>query len=82
MMGGDVVDINGSCMERDFFEQNLAEARALHWQSVLIHQAGEHQHCIICTIAIPELNGNRFFKSGHHYLCVYCYDHYLNKTNS
>jgi hypothetical protein len=73
------VEVNGAQIEREFFEQNVREARSYEWVEIDISSLSEHSHCIVCGIAIGDgLPGpRRAFQSKGGHICDYCYEHFV-----
>jgi hypothetical protein len=66
--------VNGSRIERTFFEENVAEARSYKWERKAVPD-GEHQHCLVCTAAIGA--EETALSSGGHWLCAFCFQNYI-----
>lgn len=76
-MEGKKVLVNGALMEKEFFEENLAEARKADWVETDSSKISNHMHCIVCTMALPTQTKEKAYRSGNIWLCEYCYAHYL-----
>jgi hypothetical protein len=76
-MKADHVLINGSLMDRIYFEESLAEAKSVEWARAESDAICDHKHCIICTKAISLQPLEECYRSGHRYLCGYCHSHYV-----
>jgi hypothetical protein len=69
--------VNCSLMDKEFFDENVKEARKLTWEEVSIKTIKAHQHCIICMVAVPNDKDNIVYRSGNLILCNYCYNTYI-----
>ena len=76
-MNNDKVIINGSTMDKDFFEDNLKEARSLDWERFDASTIADHSHCIVCTIALPNDTNGVAYGAKNLVLCRFCHDTYL-----
>ncbi len=74
----DYVSVNGAQIERDFFDANVAEARACDWEKIdSVSMTEEHHHCIVCDVAMTE---GPCYRSGHRWLCSYCQSHFVEEA--
>lgn len=73
------IDINGARIEKEFFEQNVREARSYQWVEISIGSLSEHTHCMVCGITIgDEIAGpRRAFQSKGGHVCDYCYEQFV-----
>ena len=69
----DYVIVNGASIERVFLEENIAEARECKWSDDTV--LNEHDHCIICDIALSK--GTSAFRADVRWLCQSCMEHYI-----
>jgi hypothetical protein len=71
--------INGSKIEKKFFEENLSEAKQLSWKEAAFPLDNDHSHCIICGIAVPSKKNKteKNYKSDNGWLCEYCFKHFI-----
>ena len=69
------VNVNGSMMDLDYFNENLKEAKSYHWEQSKVKAEEDHRHCIVCLKAISK--GQDCFKSANSCLCDYCYQTYI-----
>jgi uncharacterized protein with PIN domain len=76
-MTGNRVVVNGAVMDRQFFEDNVAEANSIEWNRMEAMAASEHRHCIICTKPIVSFPAEEAYRSGNRFLCAHCYKTYL-----
>ena len=67
------IKVNGALIEKEFFEENIQEARAYSWVEQPMVKINDHSHCIVCTIALPNNESDRVFVSGSFLLCHSCY---------
>jgi hypothetical protein len=72
----DKIFVNGAWIERDFYEENVNEARSTNWSKVKIGVKEEHRHCMICGMAIGVSNIYAF-KSPIGWLCTYCHKNFI-----
>lgn len=72
--------VNGSIMEKAFFDENIEEASRLNWAKADSSNSIEHKHCIVCMKSISFDSNEDVYQSGTRYLCVYCYQHYIRIT--
>jgi hypothetical protein len=79
MTSSDYVIVNGSRIERRFFEENLEEARGLDWRSVDSAIITEHKHCLICMKALPDDRDRDVFVSDNRWLCSFCHSTFLEE---
>jgi hypothetical protein len=70
--------VNGSLMEKSFFDDNVEEANSLAWTRVAVPNTTTHQHCIICTKPISLQPLEEAYRSSARYLCAYCREHYID----
>jgi recombinational DNA repair protein RecR len=71
--------VNGSKMDRDYFEENLQEAKQKTWHLLQSSSIKDHVHCIICTDALPNRQNSAVYKfEDDQYICGFCHDNYLN----
>lgn len=70
--------INGSKMDRAYFQENLEEAKGYSWKVVSSASIEDHQHCIVCTKTVPDDKDVSLYNSKNIFLCRYCHEHYLN----
>ena len=73
------IEVNGAKIKKDFFEENLAEARSYKWEKSPHPKDLDHSHCLICDAAIPELDNveRTAYKSKFGWLCNYCYKTFI-----
>ena len=79
------IDINGAKIEKQFLEENVAEAKTSTWKPAQWPKNLDHSHCIICTIAIPYKNESpsaAYYKSEGGWLCAYCYERFMRGQRS
>lgn len=78
------VIVNGAKIDKEFFEQNLAEAKPYKWFLKKWSRQGEHTHCMICNISIPENPPKEtvFYQSQGGCLCSFCFDNFIKNKNS
>ena len=74
-MNNDTVMINGSYIDRVFFEENLVEARLAKWALASIAK-NDHQHCIVCMVSMND-SWQSVYESQGRYLCAYCFNQYV-----
>jgi len=72
------VSVNGADMERSFFEDNVAEAKALDWRPSAPTSIEDHVHCIVCVKALRSMSLSMVDPLGHRYVCRYCFEHYVS----
>lgn len=70
----DYVDVNGALIEREYFEANVAEARACDWQIDRFSTPGDHTHCIVCGRTITDETA---YRSDSRWLCGFCYSKFV-----
>lgn len=70
--------VNGARVEREFFDDNLAEARGCTWKLERVPASSDHHHCLVCGIGIES--GAAAYRSGSRWLGKYCYDHFLEAS--
>jgi hypothetical protein len=73
------VEVNGSKIEKFFFDENVNEAKSYNWIKTPVASLSGHAHCIICGITI-ELRPSfpiYAYKSKGGCVCSYCYDHFM-----
>jgi hypothetical protein len=70
------IEVNGARIEKEFFEENVREARSCEWSEIRVSELRDHVHCMICGIAISPSLGtkHKLYKSNGGYLCSYCFD--------
>jgi hypothetical protein len=74
--------VNGAKIDKEFFEQNVAEAQSYHWHRKQWDKQGDHTHCIICGITIPtsdDKNEPVYYQSEGGWLCGYCFENFIHK---
>jgi len=76
-MNSTKIMVNGALMDKNFFEENIQEAKACSWEEKSMTIIANHGHCIVCAIALPNKKSDRFFASGSLLLCDHCYKNYL-----
>ncbi len=78
-MNSEKILVNGSLMDRKYFEKNLGEARGYEWEQVSIDTIMEHGHCIICMMALPNNQSKVVYISKNVFLCTYCFEQLIKK---
>jgi hypothetical protein len=69
--------VNGARIERDFFDENLADAKRKTWALQTVSDR-DHHHCAICSAAISSGVGDGpAYASNDGWLCDFCYDRFL-----
>jgi predicted nucleic acid-binding Zn-ribbon protein len=76
-MNSSKIMVNGALMEKEFFDENVNEAKTYSWVEKPMATIADHAHCIVCTIALPNSQSDRVFASGNILLCDHCYRNYL-----
>lgn len=76
-MNSSKIMVNGALMDKDFFDENVREAKTCSWTEKHMITIGNHGHCVVCTIALPNNQSDRVFVSGAILLCDYCHRNYL-----
>ena len=76
-MGSSKIMINGALMDKEYFEENVREARTYSWVEKPMATISNHGHCIVCTIALPNGQSDRVFQCGGLLLCNHCRTNYL-----
>ncbi len=71
----DYILINGTRIEREFFDENLAEARECTWSISRVPVTPDHQHCLVCGVGMGS--GDTAYCAGNRWLCKYCHDHFI-----
>jgi predicted nucleic acid-binding Zn-ribbon protein len=71
------ITVNGALMAKEFFEENVREAKTYSWIERPMNTITDHAHCIVCTIALPNNESDRVFLSGPLLLCDHCHRNYL-----
>ncbi len=71
----DYILVNGARIEREFFDENVAEARECKWTASEVPATAGHYHCLVCGAGIGS--GEAAYHAGNRWLCKYCYDHFL-----
>ena len=70
--------VNGSVMDRKFFEENVNEANLIAWERLGASGAtDEHHHCLVCMKAIAPYPVEEAYRSGSRCLCAYCRKNYV-----
>jgi hypothetical protein len=74
------IEINGAKVEKEFFEENVREARGYEWAEIRSIDLVDHGHCLICGVTIDSRLPTtvRAYKSKGGHVCAYCYDHFLS----
>ncbi len=75
----DQVEVNGAKIDKDFFEENLKEARSVNWQKNIFLQKNNHSHCVICQKTISKKDAS-VYNSSIGWLCNYCYRSFIEKN--
>lgn len=78
-MSSNKIFVNGSELEKEFFEENVKEAKTYDWIEETELADSDHGHCIVCTISIPDGRSKKFYKSGSILLCHYCYTNFVSQ---
>ncbi len=75
------IEVNGAKVEKQFFDENVREAKGYAWNQLPQGALTEHTHCMICGVTIDSASSavTSAYKSKGGYLCSYCHDHFLNK---
>ena len=73
----EIIEVNGAKMDKDYFNENVQEAKQLTWKEVKMNSLKDHTHCIICTIAMPNNQSETAFQSNSLTLCSFCHSSYL-----
>lgn len=73
------IEVNCARIEKEFFEQNVREARGNRWVEVSIANLSGHTHCMVCGIAIGDgaLSPPRAFQAKGGHICDYCYEQFV-----
>ena len=71
------VFVNGAKIDRQYFKDNILEAKRLIWQEIQSGNILNHHHCMICSVAIPSKTHETAYHSEYRWLCDYCYDHFI-----
>jgi hypothetical protein len=71
------VFVNGAKIDRQYFKDNILEAKRLVWQEIQSGNILNHHHCMICSMAISSKTYETAYHSGYRWLCDYCYDHFI-----
>jgi len=78
-MNAEKIMVNGSLMDRDYFEENLGEAKVYEWEQVSIDTIMEHNHCIVCMVALPNDQSKVVYISKNVFLCAHCFEQFIKK---
>lgn len=71
--------VNGAWIDRDFFEENLNDAKTVSWRPSVVEIEDDHHHCMICNKAIGPFIDEQVYESTIGWLCSYCYEHFILK---
>ena len=78
----DWVIVNGTRIEKTYFEENVADAKKYVWEKLTwANETVSHHHCIICSIPVPQVRGligETAYKSVGGYLCEHCHDTFVS----
>ena len=66
-------------MDKDYFEENLAEAKNFEWEQVRNNALTGHNHCIICLTPLPNKLSSTIYKSKNVYICSHCFEKFIMK---
>ena len=77
-MNSTKITIDGALMDKQFFEENIQEAKGYSWEQKPMAMVHDHSHCIVCTTTLPNNQSNQVFVSGSLLLCDYCQRHYMS----
>jgi len=75
------VMVNGAWIEREFFEQNVCEAKSYEWVRITSNELVNHAHCMVCGISLDSEQSKCVFayKTTGGHLCEYCFDHFISQ---
>lgn len=73
--------INGALIEKEFFEENVKEVKEYIWYQTGSNAILDHQHCIICLIAISGKKSQVAWRSNNLWLCDFCHKNFLQNTH-
>ncbi len=79
-MTAEKILVNGSLIDRDYFEDNLTEAMSCQWESVIADTIVEHNHCIICMMPISSDQNETVYRSGNRFLCSHCFERFIMES--
>lgn len=78
-MSSEKIMVNGSLIEKDYFEENLQEAKRYKWKQMPKAETEDHNHCIVCMASLPGNRSNIVYASKNVFVCSYCFEHFLTK---
>ena len=78
-MASNKILINGSFIDKKFFEENVTEAKKYFWLEKPASVISDHRHCIICMMALPNAQNSNVFVSDNLLLCNHCWANYLSQ---
>jgi hypothetical protein len=71
------VEVNGALTDGKFSQDNVREAKSTTWERMTAGHLTEHKHCIVCAIALSHSDRGVVYRSGRHYLCSFCKEHFV-----
>lgn len=75
MCNKNTINVNGSMIDKDYFESNVEEALTYEWKPLSYAGEKSHVHCMVCNSPLAKDDFN--YKSEHHFLCGYCCTHFV-----